>query len=250
MKYLLHPERRFALAATTLLILDVDKTLWRQVGEETVEAAEYAAFGACLGRDPAELKAYVSQRKRELLLARSRKFSMYEILLELFSQQRISSDRLIAIRNGLYHPEEFIFGPDTRLCAALELLSEHFTIAFGTNSPFQGATTVLELLGVRAINCQLQVAPIWSFERVSAFKPDPDFFLQIVDFMDCPSQHCLSVGDSVHKDGLAALSAGIPAAIIVEQAPDDLCTLAPLLASRDWEGIQALCSPRPIPTPP
>ena len=96
-------------------------------------------------------------------------------------------------------------------------------IIFETNAPVQVAATVLKMIfGSRIFN-HGAFGIVGHGKKLS--KPDPAFFTDLV-LPELLSKgvslaHTISIGDRVDDDGIAAIEAGMPGAIIVD-GPDGL----------------------------
>jgi len=227
---LLLKDRRFDLDKIQFIVVDIDGTLWDQYDADADEVKELAAFGRILNLSGPELGELITQEKKRLRTTRGRKFSMYEVLLLL----GVKPHDMTAIRCQIYQPQATV---NQALVGLVRDLSLNYHAVFGTNSPVPIGQQVINLLGLRQVVDE-QKSPVWGFENLNCFKPNPLFFARICNRMNWCADLCLSIGDSKHKDGLAALTAGFNAGIIVEN-PSDICSLIPLLINRDWEIIKS-----------
>lgn len=219
------------------LAVDIDGTIWDQYNADKDEKAEYQIFARELGLTVQDLQGKITQEKIALKKKYGRKFSMYEVLLIL----GIDPDRLEKLREKIYQPRRGIKSPDTLLCTGFKQLLPHYEIVFHTNSPVPVGEEVIKLLGLQQLFLPA-TRLVWGFENLGVFKPNPEFFSKIFQFLNWDPATCLSIGDNKHKDGLAAIAAGYTAAIIVENGPSDLYRLIPSLRDKNWEEIASLCT--------
>ncbi len=227
------------------LASDIDGTTWNQYNAAQDEEKEYGVFAQEFGISVEELRERITREKSILRERYGRKFSMYEVLLILeINDRRIYGERLEKLREKIYKPSRGIKSPDTLLCAGFKQLLSAYGIVFHTNSPVPVGEEVIKLLGLQQLFLPATQL-VWGFENLGVFKPNPEFFANLTMALGWDPITCLSIGDSKHKDGLAAISAGFGAAIIVdkEQGPADLGRLIPLLKDKAWEEIISLCEP-------
>lgn len=203
------------------LVFDIDKTLYDNSEYHAAGTrGEVSAIADIFGRSYEDTAQAIAVQRSILSLEWGRPATMTETVLSL----RITRTQWNQLRCRAWQPEDWL-KDDPELCISLMCLQERYKIAFGTNSPREVGMRVLKTLG---ISIMMPDAPVFGPESFSVSKPDPAFFMKIVDQLGFVPSQCLSIGDREESDGTPAIGAGYAGALIVH-GRDILVEIVPQL---------------------
>ncbi|MDL2228687.1 HAD family hydrolase [Treponema sp. OttesenSCG-928-L16] len=131
----------------------------------------------------------------------------------VFVEFGVSIEETVRWREELYHPKDFL-SPDTKLQAALTLISHSCPIALVTNNPVLVARKTLDILGVDSM-----FAAVIGLDTCGVSKPHEAPFLKASELLQVPLSSCVSVGDRYDIDIALPLDLGM-GGILVDGAED------------------------------
>lgn len=215
------------------LVIDVDGTVYPADAHFFKKRQEAQEKWLCnrLGVPPKELHKKIEQTKQVLTLGNRKRVSLSQAVYALDPSITCEEWKQAMIKaadpanlNGRIRPNPDLEEVITNLTADR---IEGLRIIFGTNAPAEVAGIILKMVFGARIFSRGMFGIVGHDRKIS--KPDPRFFRELVlpqmGSKGVRFDQVISIGDRLHDDGIAAIEAGMAAAIIVDGPNGLICAL-------------------------
>jgi phosphoglycolate phosphatase/putative hydrolase of the HAD superfamily len=194
-----------------VLAFDMDLTLYsnREYGQYQVDCL-VKKLGQSMGLSFEEMNIRIEYLRKAWPETHNGKKPSHS---DLIGSYGIGMEANIRWREELFEPALFI-GKDLRLSETLGKLKGRYILGLITNNPLVTARKTLAALGVE--NC---FSILVGLDTCMKSKPAKEPFLKFLEFSQCPSETCVSIGDRYDIDLDTPLSLGM-GAILVDGVED------------------------------
>lgn len=216
----------------TTILFDLDGTLLSMDQEEFIQ---YYFKGLCQkmaphGYDPKDLTVQVWNGTKAMVTNRSDETNETVFWKHMTGHygQKILDDMPVfeEFYNREFQQIADYCPPKEQALKAIEKLKGNYRLVLATNPIFPSMATFsrMKWAGLNEEDFEL----VTTYENSSRSKPNPEYFLEILQKLNLKPEECLMVGNDVDEDG-AALQAGIPLFLIedhlINRAGRDLSDL-------------------------
>ncbi|MAF14018.1 MAG: hypothetical protein CMI53_03950 [Parcubacteria group bacterium] len=198
------------------VVSDIDNTVYCRSPEYFAAGSrrELEGCASVLGLAFGKFEPMFKSKQGEIAARTGRKVTVTETVYEL----GVTPEQWSDLRCVAWQPEKWI-SSDREICQLLVELSQHFVLAFGTNSPIEIGKRTLQAIGIAEVVPQ---ATVFGPEILGASKPNPAFHAGIAARLQLEPENCISIGDREFSDGPPAIAAGYSGAIIVPGSRNEL----------------------------